>query len=56
MSFVDYGKFKAFPILLDGLQSTQERRTDEPYNIKIHHQLKPFLTFFNKGKEKSIIC
>jgi len=52
MSFVDMAHLKLSNIV-DGRIKYSRKKTDEPYNIKIHHQLKPFLTFFTKGKEKS---
>lgn len=52
MSFVDMAHLKLSNIV-DGRIKYSRKKTDEPYNIKVHHQLKPFLTFFTKGKEKS---
>ena len=52
MSYVDIAHLKLSNIV-DGRIKYSRKKTDEPYNIKVHHQLKPFLTFFTKGKEKS---
>lgn len=52
MSFVDMAHLK-LSNLIDGRIKYSRKKTNEPYNIKIHNQLKPFLTFFTKGKEKS---
>jgi len=52
MSFVDMARLKLSNIV-DGRIQYARQKTDEPFDIKIHEQLKPILKFFSKGKRKS---
>jgi site-specific recombinase XerD len=52
MSFVDLAHLKLSNII-DGRVRYTRQKTNEPYNIKIHDQLKPLLDYFIKSKKKS---
>ncbi len=51
MSYVDMAHLKGSNII-DGRIQYIRQKTNEPYNIKIHDQLVPLLTYFIGGKEK----
>jgi len=52
MSYVDMAHLKLSNII-DGRIKYTRRKTDEPYDIKIHDHLVPLLNFFIKGKSKT---
>ena len=52
MSYVDIARLKLSNIV-DGRIQYARQKTDEPFNIKIHDQLKPLLEYFTKDKNKS---
>lgn len=52
MSYVDMAHLKLSNIV-DGRIRYSRKKTDEPYNIKIHDQLEPLLTYFTKDKKRS---
>ena len=52
MSYVDMAHLKLSNIA-DGRIRYSRKKTDEPYNIKIHDQLKPLLAYFTTGKKRS---
>ncbi|PRX57495.1 site-specific integrase [Flagellimonas meridianipacifica] len=52
MSYVDMAHLKLSNIV-DGRIRYSRKKTDEPYNIKIHDQLKPLLSYFTEGKKRS---
>lgn len=52
MSYVDMAHLKLSNIA-DGRIRYSRKKTDEPYNIKIHDQLKPLLAYFTKGKKRN---
>ena len=52
MSYVDMAHLKLSNIA-DGRIRYSRKKTDEPYNIKIHDQLKPLLSYFTKDKKRS---
>ncbi len=52
MSYVDMAHLKLSNIV-DGRIKYSRKKTDQPYNIKIHDQLNPLLSYFTEGKEKT---
>ncbi len=52
MSYVDMAHLKLSNIV-DGRIKYSRKKTDQPYNIKIHDQLNPLLSYFTEGKEKA---
>ena len=52
MSYVDLANLKLANII-DGRIKYIRQKTNEPYDIKIHEQLNPLLTFFTEGKKKN---
>ncbi|GGW35779.1 site-specific integrase [Arenibacter certesii] len=52
MSYVDIAHLKLSNIV-DGRIHYSRKKTDEPYNIKIHDQLKPILVHLSKGKQRT---
>ncbi|MEM6895706.1 MAG: site-specific integrase [Bacteroidota bacterium] len=52
MSYVDMAHLKLSNIV-DGRIRYSRKKTDEPYNIKIHDQLKPLLHYFTRGKKRN---
>ena len=51
MSYVDMAHLKLSNIV-DGRIRYSRKKTDEPYNIKIHDQLEPLLAYFTKDKKR----
>ena len=52
MSFVDMAHLKVSNIA-DGRIKYSRQKTDEPFDIKVHEQLKPLLKHFSKSKKRS---